>query len=96
MRSQISIPSRNEMSRSAFDLKVLAERQAARLWDSSLAGDWNRLAGRAQQLANDCCETQHRRIVLRRRLRELKAEIEAKLEAAANAIRASRQIPLAA
>jgi hypothetical protein len=71
---------RNQISRAASDLQVIANRKAT---ESMIAGSnqketaWATLEGRAQQLANDACESRWTLKMLRRRLAELRGEVAA-------------------
>jgi hypothetical protein len=71
---------RNEISRAASDFQILANRKVT---EAMIAGStqketaWATIEGRAQQLANDACESRWTLKMLRRRLAELRGEVAA-------------------
>lgn len=71
---------RNEISRAASDIQAKAKRESEM---AMIAGNsqketaWASIEGRAQQLANDACESRWTLKMLRRRLAELRGEVVA-------------------
>jgi hypothetical protein len=79
-----TMTTRNQLSRAASDIQVIANRRAT---EAMIAGKtrkenaWASVEGLAQQLANDSCECRWTLTMLRRRLADLQAAAKAAVAA---------------